>query len=137
MIEESAHKLIAGTETKFSDFAQNYQRDASVISRRLKDISFKASVLVKEEGQWKLTDLGQEMADWAQESIQQQQAIMTQKQLIRIATTRQFAALKLAPSLASLLDLTKYRVELVTTDEGVESLLLSDRADIAFDCGAL
>jgi len=116
--------------------AKNYQRDTSVISRRFKDISFKAAVLVKEEGQWKLTDLGLEMANWAQESIQQQQAIMSQKQLIRIATTRQFAALKLAPSLASILDLTKYRVELLTTDEGVESLLLSDKADIALDCGA-
>lgn len=113
-----------------------YRRDPSVISRRLKEIAAKEAVLIKEEGQWKLTPLGEEFANWAHESIQTQKRIIQKRQLIRIATTREFASLILAPNIAQLIDLTKYRVEIIASDEGVEKALLADKADIGFDCGA-
>lgn len=117
--------------------AQRRHRDISVVSRQLAAVAVKMPVLHKERGRWRLTDLGRQMVQWARSAVVGQRTLIQQKSLLRLATTREFAARVLAPHLSQLLGAqAQHLIPVVKTDEqGVERLLLSGEADLGFDCG--
>lgn len=111
-------------------------RDISVISRRLQQLAKVAPVLEKRQGRWNLTEQGRRLAQWAQEAARTQRRLLAARPLLRLTSTREFAARVLAPRLRELIfGFPSTRVSIHTTDEGVEGLLLRGGADLGFDCG--
>ncbi len=112
-------------------------RDVSVVSRQIQQLAQKAPVLQKKGMRWILTPLGRELADWARQAVIAQQLVLQRRTTLRIATTREFASRVLIPGLHELMSDAPGEVMpcIVASDDGVEGVLLSGRADFAFDCG--
>lgn len=109
-------------------------KDVSVISRRLKALSLRTPFLVKQDNQWKLTLAGRKFNDWTRRAIAEQESLMHSQEKITIATTREFSNLIMGPSIKWWNDQFPF-YEVMTTDDGIESLLLKGAADFGFDCG--
>ena len=134
--DESELLLLLKSQKTVQSLARVLRKDVSVVSRQLKALSQKEEVLQKIDARWKLTPLGERFADWAQESIQAQKTLTKNRTKIRVATTREFASRILAPQIQNLFDLKKTEPEIISDDQrGIESLLLSGKADFGFDCG--
>lgn len=123
----------AGTVTELSRWAS---RDISVISRQLQRIAEMAPVLEKNQGKWRLSELGRALNLWTREASAAQKRLLKRQQVLRIAATREFAARVLAPQLKDFLDGEgETEIAVLTSERGVEHLLLKGKADIGFDCG--
>ncbi len=109
-------------------------KDVSVISRRLKSLSEKTSFLVKGDKKWILTPAGKKFNEWTRRAVLEQESLVHQEQRITVAMTREFSNLVFCPSI-SLWRKTFTHFNVITTDEGIEPLLLKGVADIGFDCG--
>ena len=116
--------------------AKIYRRDISVLSRKLAALSKSHPVLNKVNGRWVLTNQGENIVNWAQDSLRSLSKTTLTKENIRIATTREFASRVLAHSLSSLFDLNKTAIEIIPDDNGIEELILNGSADFGFDCDA-
>ncbi|MCB0418832.1 MAG: LysR family transcriptional regulator [Bdellovibrionaceae bacterium] len=111
-------------------------RDISVISRQLQKISQQAPVLEKRQGKWQLSPIGAQINHWARDAAEAQKRILSQSGVLRIASTREFSARVLSPQLPEFLKgENNIVVSLLTSERGVEHLLLKGKADIGFDCG--
>jgi DNA-binding transcriptional LysR family regulator len=115
------------------DLSDFQKRDVSVLSRRLNKIKAETNFLKKINGRWILTEDGLALNQWTKKAINDQQILSSQKQVIRIATTREFSSKLLIPNLIKL-DLMN-SIDIVVTDGESEKLLLDGLADIAIDCG--
>ena len=120
-----------------TDLASITRRDVSVVSRQLQRIAPIAPVLEKQQGRWRLSPLGRKISHWTQEAAATQRRILQKQTVLRIASTREFAARKLAPGLADLIaGESQLSVSVISSEEGVERVLLDGRADLGFDCGS-
>lgn len=124
---------MAGSMAKLADLVG---RDISVISRQLQKIAQSAPVLEKRQGKWWLSPLGAQINHWARDAAESQKRILSQQGILRIASTREFSARVLSPQLSDFLSGNDGTVvSLLTSERGVEHLLLKGKADIGFDCG--
>lgn len=114
--------------------ADHFGKDPSVLSRQLMSVAQKANVLEKRSGRWFITEKGRALNRWTEETLVSQQQVLNQKIHLRFATTREFSAKILVPEISNLLT-KNMTYSVLTSDEGIESLLLSGRADIGIECG--
>lgn len=134
MCETLAAFETAGSIAKLAELTK---RDISVVSRQLQRIAKAAPVLEKQQGRWRLTALGLRLSHWTQDAATTQRRILEQQTVLRIATTREFAARVLAPRLAQFLEKREdVALSIIASEDGVERLLLEGRADVGFDCGS-
>lgn len=110
-------------------------KDPSVISRRLKLLAEDHNLLEKISGKWQLNARGEALVDWSRDAIYSQKLALNQQKSLRIGSTREFAARKLLPHLKELITEENITISFLTSDEGVENLLLTGAVDFAFDCG--
>jgi DNA-binding transcriptional LysR family regulator len=119
-----------------SGAAQLMARDSSVVSRQLQRLAGKVPVLEKRDGMWALTAFGKQLTRWSSDAIAEQQVMLSRPWRLSIATTREFGARVLAPSIDQLFQGPNQPVlSLSTSEEGAEGPLLSGEADLGFDCG--
>lgn len=132
--DESEILLLLENAENLREIAEILGKDVSVISRRLQGISEKTSLISKQERQWRLTSAGRKYNDWTRRMINEQHALINAKERLVLATTKEFSSLVLCPSIAWW---TKEfeNCEIITTDEGIESLILKGVAHFGFDCG--
>lgn len=62
-----------------NDLARKMGRDASVVSRQLKQLADLAPVLVKEKGRWELSDLGRQINQWSRSALSVQSKLLSQE----------------------------------------------------------
>jgi DNA-binding transcriptional LysR family regulator len=110
-------------------------RDISVISRNIKSIAEKSDVFEKRNGRWMLTEKGFALNKWTEESIYSQRMVLQQQKSLTIASTREFASRILMPKILELTGDSNTTVSIISSDNGVEKLLLTGQADFGFDCG--
>jgi LysR family glycine cleavage system transcriptional activator len=130
-------ELLDALETAGSvrEVAKILKRDESVISRQIQQIASIAPVLEKVEKRWKISALGKQIVQWSREAASRQSTILQQQESLRIATTREFSARILCPNIRALIGSENISISVFTSDDGIESELLSGRADIGIDCG--
>lgn len=132
--DESEILLLLESCSNLRDIAEKLGKDVSVISRRLQGIAERTPFLLKQERQWRLTPAGRRFNDWTRRAIAEQMDLIKDKERIIIATTKEFSNLVLCPSIPWWMK-EFANCEIVTTDEGIESLLLKGTAHFGFDCG--
>jgi DNA-binding transcriptional LysR family regulator len=116
--------------------AQAMGRDPTVISKLLKRISEKVSVLTKQGGRWVLTDQGRRLNQVTRDYLLAQQAVIEKKILIRVGTNREFGVRILSRDIQRFQKfLSPAVISLHLYESGVESALLTGEIDIGFDCG--
>lgn len=115
--------------------AEKMGRDHSVISRNLKRISEKASVVEKKSGRWILTDIGKRLNESSRAMIAMQASLGQSQQILRIGTNREFAARVLGPDLSQFLKLFPHtQLTINSYERGTEEALLKGQIDIGLDC---
>ncbi|MBC7714675.1 MAG: substrate-binding domain-containing protein [Rhizobacter sp.] len=117
------------------DLAVRLGKDISVVSRNIKGIAEKSDVFEKRNGRWMLTEKGFALNKWTEESIYSQRLVLQQQKSVTIASTREFASRILMPKINNLTGDNETTVSIVSSDNGIERLLLSGQADFGFDCG--
>lgn len=110
-------------------------KDISVVSRNLKSIAAGSDCLEKIGGRWALTQKGVALNHWTREAIYSQRLALQRQKSLVIATTREFASRILIPQTRPLIGEEDLSVSIVSSDDGIEELLLSGKADFGFDCG--
>ncbi len=112
------------------------RRDVSVVSRALQKIAQTVPVLEKNQGKWRLSPLGRDINNWTRDAAAAQKRILNSRTILKIASTREFAARVLAAKLPELLaDNPNTSLSIITAEDGIEKLLLAGDADLGFDCG--
>lgn len=114
--------------------AEALGRNPSVISRRLSRIA-KTGLIEKRENRWVFTERGKNLNRWTKSAIRDQALALQESGELRVGAPREFSARILVPETAEWHVLPS-RLRFVTTDQGVEDLLLARKIDLAFDCGA-
>lgn len=132
--DESEILLLLETSSNLREVAESLGKDVSVISRRLQTIAERTPFLIKQERQWRLTPAGRKFNDWTRRAITEQMDLIKAKERLIIATTKEFSNLVLCPSLAWWMKEFN-NCEIITTDKGIENLLLKGVAHFGFDCG--
>lgn len=122
-------------KTNLEDLALLLKKDVSVVSRNLKSISQKNNLLEKQNGKWVLTEKGRALNNWTRDAIYCQRLSLEQQQNIKIASTREFASRVLLPNCADLVEIGSASLSIISTDAGIERLILAGNADFGFDCG--
>jgi DNA-binding transcriptional LysR family regulator len=117
------------------ELALKLGKDISVVSRNLKSIAEKSNVFEKRNGRWTLTDKGMALNKWTEESIYSQRLILNQQKSVNIASPREFATRILMPTIRDFTSDSDTTVSIMSSDNGIENLLLSGQADFGFDCG--
>lgn len=110
-------------------------KDISVISRNLKAIAHSSDCLEKIGGRWNLTPEGIALNHWTREAIYSQRLALQRQKSLVIATTREFASRILIPQTRPLVGEEDMSISIISSDEGIEELILSGKADFGFDCG--
>jgi DNA-binding transcriptional LysR family regulator len=110
-------------------------KDISVVSRNIKSIAEKSNVFEKRNGRWGLTEKGFALNKWTEESIYSQRLILKQQKNITIAATREFSSRILLPAIEQLTKDSETTISIISSDNGIEKLLLGAQADFGFDCG--
>lgn len=119
-----------------TELAQARKRDISVVSRQINQLAKRFPVLEKSGRAWQLTSLGRQIVHWSQQAILNQREILKNRTRITIATSHEFAARVLAPGLNDLQKAAPHTLfSIHSTNETIESLLLSGEADFGFYCG--
>lgn len=132
--DESEILLLLETSSNLREVAEKVGKDVSVISRRLQTIAERTPFIQKADRQWRLTVAGRKYNDWTRRAIAEQHALIKTQERIVLATTKEFSSLVLCPSISWWLkEFTN--CEIITTDEGIESMLLKGSAHFGFDCG--
>lgn len=132
--DESEILLFLETSTNLREVAELLGKDVSVISRRLQNIAEKTPFIIKQDRQWKLTTAGRKYNDWSRRAIAEQHALIRSQERLVVATTKEFSNLILCPSISWWLK-EFANCEIITTDEGIEPLILKGAAHFGFDCG--
>jgi DNA-binding transcriptional LysR family regulator len=116
------------------EIAEKVGRDVSVVSRKLQALASSTPFLTKIQNQWRLTTPGLEFNRWTRTAITEQRRLLMQADVVRIATTREFASRVMAPALDAFAAWGA-GVEIISLSDGVEAALLERKADFGFDCG--
>jgi DNA-binding transcriptional LysR family regulator len=115
--------------------AKLLRRDESVISRQVKSMAAIAPVLEKSGKSWRISALGKDLVRWSRDSADSQRRLLSQQSSLKIATTHEFSARVLCPNISSLLGKEEVSLSIFTSDDGIETELISGRADVGIDCG--
>lgn len=116
--------------------ARLVHKDISAVSRRLAQCASKANVLEKRRNRWYLTDLGQRIARWTEESSARQKQELSRKPLLRIGGSRAFMASVLVPGFKEFSkELSNTELFLSSLDGPIEHHLLNGAVDLVFSCG--
>jgi DNA-binding transcriptional LysR family regulator len=92
-------------------------------------------VLEKSGTRWVLTPTGRQLAAWARDAARQQSRLLSRQSVLRVISTREFAARVLAPGLPAWFTGSEgTMMSLSTSEGGVEAALVSGSADLGFDC---
>lgn len=112
--------------------------DAGGLLRKIQRIAKEHGLLAKTDGKWKLTQEGQAVAAWTQESILSQQEVLRSSIHLRIASTAWFAEQVLIPASHDLQKLFggRAQIQYLTPDQGLEKSLLSGECDFVVACHA-
>ena len=111
-------------------------RDPSGVSRAIRKLADKYSVIEKRSGRWQITAIGMEINNLNRNFIQAQNSILKQQSRLKIGTNREFAARVVAPKVQELEKLLGgIRLDLFSYENGVEQALRSGAIDVGFDCG--
>jgi DNA-binding transcriptional LysR family regulator len=118
------------------DAARELRRDISVVSRQIARLSEIAPVVEKIDGKWQVSALGKQFTSWTRDSILHQTRLLQGQTVFKIATTREFASRILAPQLHEIVSPEdRILVEILSSQQGVEELILKGEADFGLDCG--
>lgn len=118
--------------------AQALNCDAGGLLRKVQRIADEHGLVSKVEGKWKLTQEGQALVAWTQESILSQHELMKSSVHLRIAATAWFAEqilIPASPSLQKAFD-GRARIQYLTPDLGLEKSLLMGESDFVVACHA-
>lgn len=116
------------------EIASRFGRDVSVISRRLQKISEDFHFIEKVDGRWRLNKSGLRFNQWTRNAINEQKKYLVGTEEITIGMSREFASRIFIPEMK---DFYKEfsQIKLLTSDEGIEGLILDRLIDVGFDCG--
>lgn len=132
--EECALLVELESNPTLGELSKKLAKDTSVISRDIKRMSEKASVVEKINGRWVLTKKGQELSTWSKRILIEQSEILKKDYTLTIATTREFASRVLASNFDDFLKQSA-RFKIISCEEGIEEALITGKADFGFDCG--
>ncbi|WP_413291362.1 LysR substrate-binding domain-containing protein [Bdellovibrio sp. HCB337] len=124
--------------TSLRSAAESLNCDAGGLLRKVQRISDDHGLLSKVDGKWKLTQEGQALVAWTQESILSQQELMKSSVHLRIASTAWFAEQILIPASPELQRTFGGRVKIqyLTPDVGLEKSLIMGESDFVVACHA-
>lgn len=116
------------------EIATRFGRDVSVVSRRLQKISEDFHFIEKIEGRWRLNKSGLRFNQWTRNAINEQKKYLVGAEEVTIGMSREFASRIFIPEMK---DFYKEfsQIKLLTSDEGIEGLILDRLIDVGFDCG--
>lgn len=145
-IAKSAKRFSIDTETcelllsldeglTLQELACLWRRDVSVISRKIKRIAESTDLLEKIDARWRLTKKGKALNLWTQEAMLKQNHVMNRQGSLTIAGTREFSSRVLLPKTRTLIGDEDLKLSILSTDSGIEELILASKADFGFDCG--
>jgi len=127
--------LLGEVETTTA-MARHLGKHPSVVTRELAAVADAAPVVLKQQGRWRLTELGVRVSHWYREASLAQAKLLRAKAAVRIATTTQFAERVLAPKLRDCFDLDQVMVSVVAAPYAdLEPALRSGAVDLAIACG--
>ncbi|MBY0471231.1 substrate-binding domain-containing protein [bacterium] len=127
--------LLLETEGSVRQVSQILRRDVSVITRQLNRLAEKTPFVEKLNGKWQISLSGKRLNGWTRDAILCQKNILAARTHLRVATTREFAARILAPRLGEFLNRKTESISIISSEDGVEQLLLNGSVDIGLDCG--
>ena len=124
-------------EKSVKTVSEKHGRDQTTITRQLSNLSKKHPVLQKNNGLWTLTPLGQEIAKFSHNLMNEQKQMIDKPCVIRIATTKEFSEWVLTPLLSKISfdSFDSTRLSIHTETGPIERSLLDGRIDIAITCG--
>jgi DNA-binding transcriptional LysR family regulator len=121
--------------SSLAELSKALGKDISVVSRNLKSIAEHSDVLEKKNGRWSISDKGIALNQWTREALFSQRLVLSRQKSIKVATTREFAARVLMPHTRELLGDEDISISIISSDDGIEKLILNGEADFGFDCG--
>lgn len=110
--------------------------DPSGLARRIKQISKETGFVQKVENRWQLNARGLDVVVWAEETIESQRRLLSEKQSTRIASTMWFAEEVLVPN-ANLLQKSlgpESALSFSVPDRSFESALVNGSVDFVIVC---
>jgi DNA-binding transcriptional LysR family regulator len=137
LISSQECELLLAFECKsnLQELSELFNKDISVLSRNLKSIAKKSDLLEKQHGRWVLTDKGKALNAWSREAMYSQRLSLERQKSLKIAATREFASRILLPQARGLIGDEDISVSIISSDAGIERLILAGQADFGFDCG--
>lgn len=118
-----------------SEVANHLRRDASVVSRQLKQISEIAPLVRKHGAAWRLTEMGQKFCVWTRHALEAQQLLLSETRSKRISAPPDIAERIVAPNLASLKCALKAETVSIRSETDPGSALLGGESDAAIHSG--
>lgn len=124
--------------TSLRGAAESLGCDAGGLLRKVQRISDDHGLVSKVEGKWKLTQEGQALVAWTQESILSQHELLKASVHLRIASTAWFAEQILIPASGELQKAFggKARIQYLTPAVGLEKSLIMGESDFVVACHA-
>lgn len=116
-----------------NEVAKKLNRDVTVVTRMIQNIQTRYPLFRKKNNRWVLSDLGNSIAILTQSHLLALQKNLDEISYLRIATTPEFAA-RVVPELLHRFPIPM-QFEVIVSEFGVESQLLSGKANLGFDCG--
>lgn len=135
--EELRLLSLLSEELTVKKVAERLKRDQTTVTRQLNQLAQKYPVLQKNEGMWKLSPFGQEVAKFSRKMLNEQRLLVDLPRTIRIGTTKEFSEWVLSPQLAKIISSTKaaFQMSVLTEVGSFESALMEGKIDLAISCG--
>ena len=115
------------------EIADEVQRDVSVISRRLQNIDSRLNILQKKNNRWVLKESGHRLIKAFNQYVADLDRAYSMTDGINLGCSRAFASDVLIPYFKYLPEMNNTTI--ISTEDGVEQLLMENKIDIGFDCG--
>lgn len=122
------------TSENLREIAHHFGRDVSVVSRRLQKIAEDFNFIEKIEGRWRLNKSGLRFNEWTRNAITEQKKYLLGTEEITIGMSREFASRLFIPEMKEFYKEFS-QIKLLTSDDGIEGLILDRLIDVGFDCG--
>lgn len=135
--EELRLLLLLSDELSVKKVAERVRRDQTTVTRQLNQLSQKFPVLQKNEGMWKLTPFGQEVAKYGRKMLNDQRLLVNLPSFIRIGTTKEFSEWVLSPLLPKIISSlnSSFQVSVLTEVSSFEAALMEGKIDFVLSCG--
>jgi DNA-binding transcriptional LysR family regulator len=135
--EELRLLTLLSEELTVKKVAERVRRDQTTVTRQLNQLSQKHPVLQKNEGMWKLTPFGHEVAKYSRKMLNEQRSLVNLPRNIRIGTTKEFSEWVLAPKLSKIISAYKssFQISVLSEVGSFESALMDGKIDFVLSCG--